>query len=236
MASPELPGCAITEIAVSRERRSSSSASPASLSNSGSNFTLAISACTGDMHAIWWPELTFRICSSNFLTKLALFLLKWYNHDRSPWPGQGAHAEGGAMFEACREGVQRLCGLHPMFAGQCVRRKIQQVLQPALHPQLLPALAHMLTHLQAHSAALGRQAQRQKRGQLYTLSLTLYTSTRSGLHVWDPEGYLSGFERNMPDGAVLSQDAHQPRELGLKILSVTVMDGHRCNLSKRRAP
>ena len=76
------------------------------------------------------------------------------------------------MFEACREGVQRLCGLHPIFARRRVRRKIQQVLQPALHPQLLPALAHMVIHLQARSAALRRQPQRQKPGQLCNLSLT----------------------------------------------------------------
>ena len=95
MGSPALPGCAMTEIAVSRERRSSSSDSPASLSNSGSNFTPAISACTGIIHAIWWPASTPRICSSNSYRVLFCFVRNGTTMSGNPWPEQGAHAEGG---------------------------------------------------------------------------------------------------------------------------------------------
>lgn len=46
---------------------------------------------------------------------------------------------------------------------------------------------------------------------------------------------LQGGLTEIPDGAVLSKDAHQPRQLGLKHGPMPVMKSHRCNLSENGA-
>ena len=190
MASPALPGCAMTETAVSRERRSSSSDSPASLSNSGSNFTLAISACTGIMHAIWWPAPTSRICSSNYYTVLLCF--SWNGITMSGILGRskgrtlrGApclrHAEkASSAFAACTQSLRA-----DASAAKYSRCSSQpSILSCFLH---LPTWSYTFRPIAQHSGdnlSVRNQAS-------YAASLSpLYTSTRSGLHAWDPRKVL----------------------------------------------